>query len=644
MRRTPQPAITWLKSVDLKLSSLKSLVAGIVAASSLIGLPMVGQESDGGGMVIPGVDTPAWQQPASTITLDEIHRGQKGYGISVFAGYETERFEVEVLGVLRDFSPQASAIIARLTGQGLEESGVIAGMSGSPVYIDGRLAGAVAFSWNYAKEAIAGITPIHEMRQIAATAPAGSGESSSWRRFSQTPVMTFDELFEGDFSTDLLAAELRKLKPNLASGAQPGVVWATGGFGQLSQGLLSGALGAVSNAGTMSLRSGAALLGDTGAGVPDLSLGPGSPVAAALIRGDLQLAATGTVTDRLGDQVLAFGHPFLGYGPVRLPMAAAEVITVISSTANSFKLSNLGPVVGAFEEDRRAGVLGRLEAEAPTLPLEIRISGAGIQDDQTFRMEIAQLPALLPTLMAISALGTMEAAGHASGPQGLDLSAKVSLADLGSLDIDQSFDGDSAATQAAVYLLTLVSMATQTPLQDVSVEKVEVELRRSAEVRTARLTGGHAQRTRVEPGETVKVFLDWIHQGGRAERTSLDIPIPPDLPDGPYYLLLGDGVSSDTTRFVLEPAAPVSYPQQLRLLRSLHSRQDLVVLGLVPAPGIVSEGELMPQLPGSMRSLWQNSPPGQVLPLGIAIADRLEHRQDFPFEGLTRVDLEVRRR
>ncbi|MCB1035292.1 MAG: hypothetical protein KDD47_15805, partial [Acidobacteria bacterium] len=332
------------------------------------------------------------------------------------------------------------------------------------------------------------------------------------------------------------------------------------------------------------------------------------------------------------------------YGPVRLPMAAAEVITVISSTANSFKLSNLGPVVGAFEEDRRAGILGRLDAEAPTLPLTVRVAGSGIQDERRFQMEIAQLPALVPTLLAISTLGTLEAAGHTSGPQGLDLEAKVSLARLGDLTIAQSFDGDGAATQAAVYLLTVLSMATQTSLEDVEIEGVEVELRRSSDVRTAKLAGAHAERTRVEPGEAVNLLLDWIPQGGGAERTSLEVQVPADIPDGPYYVMLGDGVSADATRFLLEPAAPVSYPQQLRLLRSLHSRRDLVVLGLVPSPGVVSQGELMPQLPGSMRALWGALPPGKALPLAIAIADRSESRLDFPFEGLTRVDLEVRRR
>jgi len=274
---------------------------------------------------------------ASIISLDEISRGQRGYGLSVFAGHETERFEVEVLGVLRDFSPQSSAIIARLTGQGLEQSGVIAGMSGSPVYIDGRLAGAVAFGWNYSKEAIAGITPIEAMRQLATEkALPGSAGTAAWA----SSTMTYRDLLQAELPQDLLARELSRLRPKTVDHGTAGVVWSVGGFGPTSRQLLEGALGAVASAGSMRPID-ATLHGSGGATSLDLSLPPGSPVAAALIRGDLQLAATGTVTDRFGDKVLAFGHPFLGFGPVSLPMAVAEVITVISSTANSFKLSNL---------------------------------------------------------------------------------------------------------------------------------------------------------------------------------------------------------------------------------------------------------------------------------------------------------------
>lgn len=597
---------------------------------------------------------------ASTISLDEISRGQTGYGLSVFAGQETERFEVEVLGVLRDFSPQSSAIIARLTGQGLEESGVIAGMSGSPVYIDGRLAGAVAFGWNYSKEAIAGITPIEAMRQLAG---AGNIPGNSLTHASQDsgggprtwvgPDVTLNHLVSGELSLDLLENELAKLRPQASDRGTPGIVWNAGGFSGSSRGLLERSLGIVASMGTLrpldsspggslSSRFAASVGSGPGRGSGlDLSLPPGSPVAAALIRGDLQLAATGTVTDRFGDQVLAFGHPFLGFGPVNLPMAAAEVITVISSTANSFKLSNLGPIVGAFEQDRKVGISGRLNAKAPTMPFTLSISGEGIGEPREFHMEMAELRQMLPTLLAVATLGCLDSAGHTTGPQGLNLRARFALEEFGDLLVDQSFEGNNAGNQAAIYLLTFGAMALQTPLQNVDVQRVEVELERSSGVQLAKLVGAHAQRTRVRPGDTVRVYLDLMRFGGQRERLSLDIDIPEDLPKGAFYLMIGDGVSSDAARFTIEPGAPVDYQQQLRVLRSLHSRRDLVILGMVAAEGIATDGEVLPQLPASVRSLWNSASTGSTQTLNLAIVRQESRRQDIPLEGMVRVDLEV---
>ncbi|MCH9647674.1 MAG: hypothetical protein K0U98_05500 [Deltaproteobacteria bacterium] len=611
---------------------------------------------------LPVSQIPLGEGLVSTISIDEISRGQRGYGLSVFAGQETERFEVEVLGVLRDSSPQSSAIIARLTGQGLEESGVIAGMSGSPVYIDGRLAGAVAFGWNYSKEAIAGITPIDAMRKLAAVGslPAmdrSSRDGSSRADFSRNtnsaavswagPAVTLKDLVSGNLPLDLLEKELAKLRPQGSDRGVPGIVWSAGGFGGPSRGLLERSLGTVASAGSLRpLSAGPGVPANAGSGLGrasglDLSLPPGSPVAAALIRGDLQLAATGTVTDRFGEQVLAFGHPFLGFGPVSLPMAAAEVITVISSTANSFKLSNLGPTVGAFEQDRKVGISGRLNARAPTMPFTLSISGDGIAEPREFHMEMSELRQMLPTLLAVATLGCLDSAGHTTGPQGLNLRARFALEEFGDLLVDQTFDGNNAGNQAAIYLLTFGAMALQTPLQNVDVQRVDVELERSSGERLAKLVGGHAQRTRVRPGETARIYLDLVRFGGERERLSLDVDIPQDLPKGSFYLMIGDGVSSDAARFAIEPGAPVDYQQQLRVLRSLHSRRDLVVLGMVAADGIATDGEVLPQLPGSVRSLWSSASTGSTQALNLAIVRRETRRQEIPLEGMVRVDLEV---
>ncbi|MDY7096428.1 MAG: SpoIVB peptidase S55 domain-containing protein, partial [Acidobacteriota bacterium] len=345
---------------------------------------------------------------APTIGVEEIQRGQRGYGLSVFAGSEVERFEVEVLGVLRGSSPGSTAILARLSGQNLEHSGVIAGMSGSPVYIDGRLAGAVAFGWNFSKDPIAGITPIAEMRELGAAMPKGEPQTMRTplgllsdgnqkvdqkvgppsgkpvvRGSASGPVASLKQWLNGEVGEEILAAELAKLVPKMADEASSGLLWTASGFGETSRGLLQSGLGRIASSGVMSGEA---------AELADWELAPGSPVAAVLIRGDLSLAATGTVTDRQGEQILAFGHPFLGFGPVDMPMAAAEVITVIPSLSNSFKLTNLGPVVGAFREDRSVGMLGRTGDQARLIPTTLRISGDGVIGPREFQLEVARLP------------------------------------------------------------------------------------------------------------------------------------------------------------------------------------------------------------------------------------------------------------
>ncbi|HYN23214.1 MAG TPA: SpoIVB peptidase S55 domain-containing protein, partial [Thermoanaerobaculia bacterium] len=267
------------------------------------------------------------------ISIDEVKTGQRGYGLSVFSGTEPERFEVEVVGVARNlFGPGLSYILARLTGKGLETSGVASGMSGSPVFLDGRLAGAVAFSWPFSQEAIAGITPIESMRSLSGLSlpPATP--------IPPMPPVELAELLAGRIPVDLLQRELPKLRPQLGGDAVASIQWATTGFGEKSQGMLQQALGSASSAGE-------ARPGDT-----QKNLTPGSAVAAVLVDGDFRLAAVGTVTDRYGDQVLAFGHPFLGMGPIRVPMATAEVVTLLSNQYTSFKISNLGEEIGAFEQ------------------------------------------------------------------------------------------------------------------------------------------------------------------------------------------------------------------------------------------------------------------------------------------------------
>jgi hypothetical protein len=604
----------------------------------------------------PGVPALA-AKPLPTIDLDEVKVGQRGYGLSVFAGGEPERFDVEVIGVMRNISPDMSYILARLSGRGLESSGVAAGMSGSPVFLDGRLAGAVSFGWPFSKEAICGITPIALMRDLATL----GGPLPT----TPPPPVELAGLLTVQVPSDLLVRQLARLRPRLAGapeGAQAGIEWATSGFGELSRGLLRQALGSVAS-------TGHAAVGPA-ARPPDLV--PGSSVAAVLVSGDFQMAATGTVTDHLGDRILAFGHPFLGLGPIRLPMAAADVVTVLSSQYTSFKITNLGQTVGAFEQDRKAGIEGRLGAVAPTIPMRLRIggtasprapeaagagaagaAGAGAAGAGTagaaaafrqFRVQLADVPELLPVLAGSTLLAGLESASYAGGPQNIEMVARFRLEPYGDLVIHQSFDGDNAGTAMATHLLGLAAYLVQSPLERVRIESLEVDVEQSPQPRAASLLAAHADRTVVHPGERLGVSLELLAYRGERFRHTFQVELPRDLPVGRYSLLVGDGASADAARLALAPVEPNTFSQALALLRSLHSRRDLTLLGFYPGAGLSVAGEVMPRLPGSVRSLWSATDPTGVVQLRAAIVQERHETMAVPLEGLMRIDLEVRRR
>ncbi len=556
-----------------------------------------------------------------TIPIAEVQRGQRGYGLSVFAGTEPERFDVEVLGVMRNVSPDVSYILARLTGNGLEKSGVAAGMSGSPVFLDGRLAGAVAFSWAFTNEAIAGITPIESMRQLSGLKPQPITPPP--------PPVNLSDLLAGRIPRDLLATQLAKLRPRFVDGVASAVQWSTSGFGERSQALLRQALGNVGSGGRAEPGS-----------VPD-DLAPGKAVAVVLVDGDFQLAAFGTVTDRYGDHVLAFGHPLFGFGPVRVPMATSEVLTVLSSQNASFKISNSGRIVGAFEQDRKMGIQGRIGAEAPMVPMVLRVDG---ERPREFRMRLAELPEFMPLLVGSSVLAGLESASYTTGSQSIDMTARLRLRGHGDLEVRQSFDSESAGTEAAAFLLTIVAYLSQNSLEKVSLENIEVDLVQTQQPRFATLVGANASRTLVRPGDRVTLNLDLVAYRGDRFRRSLSLDLPQDLPAGRYSLLVGDGASVDAARLTLEPAEPVTFAQALELLRSFHSRRDLMVLGIYGGVGLSVAGEVMPRLPGSVRSLWGAAASGSAAVLRTTVAQERREVLEVPMQGMVRIDLEVRRR
>jgi len=579
-------------------------------------------------------------EPFPTISPEELVAGQAGYGLSVFSGTEPERFEVEILGVITNSKPELTYIMARLKGQDLERSGVVAGMSGSPVFVDGRLAGAVAFSYLFGLDPIAGITPIGPMRALGSIAvprlpPGAEGAGTERKRRPVSPV-AFDDLVRRDFGEDLTEKLTVGLHPTAAADTRSAIVWSATGFGERSTRILESALGEIAPWGAAA----STVSGGNGETSAE-PLRPGSAVAVVLVRGDMNLAAHGTVTDRRGDEVMAFGHPVFGIGHVKIPMASGQVVTVYPSRYNSFKISNAGPVVGAFDEDRTAGAHGVVGAEAPMTGVDVRLRGLVERD---FHMEVVREPLLQPNMVALSALGALESGSYATGFQSLDMTARFVLRGHEDLVVAQSFDGVSAGVDSVLYLLSFGGYLVGNDFAEVDVEAVEVDYVQVAEPRLATLLNVHAGRTRVRPGESVRLFVELEAYRGERYRRTLVVTVPEGTPDGRYVVIVGDGTSIDAARLLVEQRVPQSFEQALDYLRALSSRRELKALGLLVRPGLTVAGEPLPGLPGSMRSIFGAVPSSAGTPLGYAITLEASQTEDRPLSGVLRVDLEVKRR
>ena len=388
---------------------------------------------------------------------------------------------------------------------------------------------------------------------------------------------------------------------------------------------------------------------------PDLAteLVPGSAVAGVLVGGDLQLAVTGTVTERRGDDILAFGHSYLGLGPIDLPMAPAEVITVVPSRSSSFKLANIGPVVGAFSEDRLPGILGKVGRQARTIPVDIRIATAAsappaadgqpapTESDREFHLELAEIPLTTPTLAAVGLLESMEVARHQSGNQDLAVEANLQLAGFDPLRLERHFTGSSATINAAIYVLSVVSFVLNNESEEVTIDRLSIDVTQSSEPRTVSLIAAHPAERSVRPGDELPLRLELRRYRGQTFHRSVSVKLPDDLPAGPYYLFVGDGGTIDGARLTMEPTEPEDFRESLNLLRTLHRPTDLVVLGVLPSPGLVVDGRTLPRLPGSVRSIWSASGPLSAKPVGLAVRAVDAQSLDFPLAGGVRVDLQV---
>jgi hypothetical protein len=487
---------------------------------------------------------------ARLFPLEDVRAGMKGVGRTVFAGTEPEEFGVEILGVLPGFpGPRQSAIIARLTGPLAEKTGVFAGMSGSPVYIDGRLVGAVAFSFPFSKEPIAGITPIQQMIDIFERGPAPRNVGG---RTSEPHSVSFTQLAATEWKPSLpkpavtgapLLAQVASGSPLLPLMGQQFQPIATpivfGGISQESLALFTPQL----------LASGllpVAGVGGAAAITPlapsnDKTLAPGTSVSVQLVRGDFSIAASGTVTFRDGQRIYAFGHPFLSLGVADMPMTESSVVTVVSNANNSFKLAVPSQMVGSISQDRATGIYGQLGQSPKMIPVKINLHTSRDRTE-VYTYEVASDSFLTPLLLNLTIFNTITSSERALGDQTISMHGQINVKGQAPIVIDRRISASAnAPLLAAGSVAVPVSALMTSGFEGVELSGVTLDIGSTDTKYAASLERIALDRTEARPGETVEIQAYVRTDSGKQFVQRIPVQIPLDVPLGQLLVFVGDG-------------------------------------------------------------------------------------------------------
>jgi hypothetical protein len=557
----------------------------------------------------------------------------KGYGFSdLGAGRGIQRFDVEMIGVLKRFAPKQDLILAKVSGAGLEHSGIIAGMSGSPIYVDGKLVGALAYGWPFSKDPICGITPIQSMLDIRHAPPAPPVPIAGAAASAGELISAFAERrFTG--ALDALLAPLQRSSASGSLAALPIPVSFTGapaaGGGWLFD-RVAAAAGWV-----------AAPAGSSGAPVgKDGGVRPGSPISTVLLSGDMLLAATGTVTWVDGDSVLAFGHPFLSMGPIEMPMARAEVLTVLPSVYRSFKFSDTGAVIGSVTQDRSTGILGTFGTRAAMVPITVRISSDDVPL-QTYRFEAVHNSMLTPVLTAIAIDNVLTTLEKRSGERTLVWKSAIKTPGR-DVRWDTVFSGLQAREEAVASLALLANYLMANEFRDLSILGVDVEIRHSDRLQSGRIVNVEAGKERFRAGERVPIRVDVVDFRGGSRRVTLDLDVPKDTPPGPLTVFIGDGNAATAYDLIVYPADPQSLDQVLDFLGRMRPPNSLNLIAYRRASGAVVAGEPLAALPPSVAALLRDRGPGDPTPdLSYLRLQSRSIEQPVPIRGSVQLNLEV---
>jgi SpoIVB peptidase S55 len=531
---------------------------------------------------------------AGVYPLPEVHRGLHGVAYTVFEGTQPEAMDVEILGVLKNMlGPGQDMILARLHGSKPEYTGVVAGMSGSPVYIDGKLLGALSYRiGQFSKEPIAGITPIAEMLAVNGKNDPEALKTAALSLSSLTAATPTSTPTSG-------AGDIHPIDtPLVLSGFSPEAV-------RFFQEHVS-TMGLMPVAGLGGSSSDSAHPALTSASLAPTLL-PGSAVSALMVRGDLEIAATCTVTYVDPHQVLACGHPITRYGNVSMPMTKADVVATLASPLNAFKIVNTTQTIGAFTEDRSSAIRGVLGESAHMIPVAIHTHG-GLRD-HTLHLEVIDNPDVTPGALMVSLYESLLETNNYSAESTYEMRGTVDIDGYPPLHLKSLIAPTEqlpSALRAALTLGQRFQSVYGNSARLRNIERIDLDVDALPGRRSVQLERAQSSQPAAHAGETVMVEATLRPFRGETRNVRIAIPLPVTLNPGPLRILLSDGGTLDrltTTSSAAE--APVDLSSIIHQINAAHEDDQLYVSLLLPNAQAIVDGRTLASIPISMANVLE---------------------------------------
>jgi SpoIVB peptidase S55 len=559
-------------------------------------------------------DVPAFADPRPETywNVDDVRAGMKGQGKTVVKGVKIETFDAEVIGVLRNTSPGRDMVLCRLSGLNLEKTGVIAGMSGSPIYINGKLLGAVAFAWPFSKEPIAGVTPFSQMHEFVESYEKRdvADKTKPSRIGLAVPLRIGGQVYD----TVTVAQDYDDPTPAAADGLWMVPLRTPVALSGFTPNSLAGLREQFRNFGLVPMQG-----GSVSGNIPDeernIPLQPGGALTVAMISGDFDMSSIGTVTHIEGKRVYGWGHPFFGIGACEMPLMTGYVHTINPRLTVSFKMGSPLRTVGVINADVSTCIAGWLDRKPDLLPVRMTFRTDADRPAKTFNVQMIRQRMMLPGLVQAALMNVIDMEGDMPDEVTAHVKLRIELEDRPPLVLDDVVSGPQLSGPRGPQMLyspvvPLVQLLVNNTFAPVRIKSVESTTELQPGRTSAEIEGVEIESEVYAPGETVKATVLLRPHKGVRQRMPVELKLPVDMPEGHYTASVGDDLNN--ARAELRDNPNLSYPQSLdQLFQAIKvqlgaKRTNLVVRVPTQGVGVALGGKSLPNLPPSMVHILGN--------------------------------------